>query len=270
MKISVVSDLHLECGYQELPGGEVLLLVGDIAESRTLKREFHSTKSVDRKPGIFPCSDFFEYECAKYEKVFMVMGNHEHYYGRFYNTYLDILSILPDNVTLLEDQYEEYNGVIFLGSTLWTDCNKLDPITINQLKYSMNDYRCVTMHDEAKNVYHKLTPEYTANVHYKTKEFFKTVLDEHQNKPVVVMTHHAPSTASIHEKYKHDYYMNGGYASEMSDMILDNPQIKYWFHGHMHDPVDYMVGSTRVMSNPRGYFGFEDTDQFKPDFHIEI
>ena len=270
MKISVVSDLHLECGYQELPGGEVLLLVGDISESRTLRREFHSTKSLDRKPGTFPCWDFFEYECAKYDKVFMVMGNHEHYYSKYYKTYADIAEVVPDNVTLLEDQYEEYNGVIFLGSTLWTDCNKLDPITISMLKNSMNDYRCVTMYNEVKNLYHKLTPEYTASVHYDTKRFFEKTLAEHKDKPVVVMTHHAPSTASIHEKYRHDYYMNGGYASEMSDMVLDHPQIKYWFHGHMHDPVDYMIGTTRVLSNPRGYVGFEYTDHFDPNFTFDV
>ena len=36
MKIELASDLHLEFGPLELPGGEVLILAGDICEYRTL------------------------------------------------------------------------------------------------------------------------------------------------------------------------------------------------------------------------------------------
>jgi hypothetical protein len=31
-----------------------------------------------------------------------------------------------------------------------------------------------------------------------------------------------------------------------------------WTHGHTHHEFDYMVGSTRVVCNPRGYIGYED------------
>lgn len=270
MKISLVSDLHLEFGYQELPGGDVLILAGDIAEARTLRKEFHETKLEDRAPGKFKTYDFFYKECAKYKKVFYVMGNHEHYHGRFDKTYNELKSMMPDNVTLLEDEMFEYEGVIFLGATLWTDLNKSDPITVYTIKDFMNDYKCVQNFYPSKGLYHKLTPEHTAGVHRKTKEYFKIILEGTRDKPVVVITHMAPSFLSVNKKYKHETTTNGGYASAMEDFILDNENIKVWVHGHMHDPVDYMLGSTRVIANPRGYTPWEDGNGFRPDFTFEV
>ena len=59
MKINLVSDLHLEFGYQELPGGEVLILAGDIAEARSIKKHHHSTKvSWMVLTGHFPAQSF--------------------------------------------------------------------------------------------------------------------------------------------------------------------------------------------------------------------
>jgi hypothetical protein len=51
--------------------------------------------------------------------------------------------------------------------------------------------------------------------------------------------------------------MNGGYHSDLSEFILDRPGIKLWTHGHTHELFDYMIGSTRVVCNPRGYDGHE-------------
>ena len=270
MKISVVSDLHLEFGYQTLPGGEVLILSGDIAEARSVQKHFHSTKSVRHEPwDIYACSEFFFHECSKYEKVFYVMGNHEHYYGTINNT-LDILeSIMPSNVTILEERFAEYKGVVFLGSTLWTDLNNDDPITEYHLKSVMNDYRYITMKNHNGD-YHKLIPSYTRKLHQRSLEYFEGVLEQHKDKPFVVITHHAPSALSINHKYKHDYLGNGGYVSQLDNFILDHPQIKLWTHGHVHDFAHYMIGSTRVVCNPRGYKGYEVDTGFNPNFEIEI
>ena len=179
---------------------------------------------------------------------------------------------MPDNVSVLENEVVEYKGVMFIGATMWTDMNKNDPITLYAVKNGMNDYRAITNLYENKNVYYKLTPEHTVGIFRKTVECFKQILesDENKTKPFVVITHHSPSYQSINEKYKSEYHMNGAYCSDLSDFILDHPQIKYWIHGHLHDPVDYMIGDTRIISNPRGYIGFEDTDQFDPNKSFEI
>lgn len=267
----MVSDLHLDIsGYLDLPGGDVLILAGDICEVKEFNKEHHQTKVIDREPGAFPCSDFFEFVVPKYKKVFMVMGNHEHYRGRFDKTYDLLKSMLPANVSLLEDECEEYEGVLFLGATLWTDLNKGDPITMYTIKNFMNDYKVIQNFYPSKSLYYKLTPEHTCQTHRKTKEYFKTILELNRDKPVVVVTHMAPSFQSVNWKYASETTTNGGYASAMDEFILDHHNIKVWVHGHMHDPVDYMIGDTRVLANPRGYLPWEGDNGFDPALTFEV
>ena len=114
-----------------------------------------------------------------------------------------------------------------------------------------------------------LAPEDTVEYHRKMVDYIKIVTDmlgENNNKYVVV-GHHAPTKSSCHPKYEEYYLMNGAYSSDLSNFILDRPQIKLWVHGHTHDPFDYMVGSTRVACNPRGYYGYEEqADKFELKF----
>lgn len=271
MNIQFVSDLHLDVsGFLDLPGGDVLILAGDICEAKELRHEFHQTKLVDREPGAFPCYDFFHYVVPKYKKVFMVMGNHEHYRGKFWKTKTELESMLPSNVKLLENQCEVYEGVAFIGATLWTDMNKSDPITLNSMAHYMNDYKVITFNYPQYGTYHKMRPMDTVKIHYESKNYIEETVKAHADKPVVVITHMGPTHMSINEKYKHDPVSNGAYVSDLSDLILDHPQIKTWVHGHVHDPVDYMVGDTRVLCNPRGYVPWEAGNGFQLGQYFEV
>ena len=277
MKINVISDLHLDFADLTLPGGDVLILSGDICEARHLKRDMYNRDMVlleherkDQRPDRY--YRFFEEECSKYREVVMVMGNHEHYGFQYQKTYAHIASNLPTNVTLLEDQTHVIDDVVFVGATLWTDMNKMDALTMFHMKSAMNDYRQVTMFNEAKNVYHRLDPERTVADHYRSKKFITDTVTADPDKKYVVVTHHAPSKASIKPKYAGDTLMNGAYSSDLSDIMLDNPQIQLWTHGHTHDVFDYMIGSTRVICNPRGYQNYEErANEFRADqFEIEL
>lgn len=245
MKISYCSDLHLDFGPGlELPGGEVLILAGDIVELKNLQ-----SRQI--------MQDFFQTECAKYQQVFYILGNHEHYHSTFNKTRDQIQEFMPDNVRLMENECINYKGINFVGCTLWTDMNKLDPLTLYQMPNLCNDYRCVK--NEYQGGYGKLTPKHTASVHFQSVEYLKKTLASVQA-PTIVFTHHAPTLESIHARYRTagDYCMNGGFASDLSGLILDHTdKIPYWIHGHMHDAVDYIIGNTRVLSNPRGYMPYE-------------
>ena len=75
---------------------------------------------------------------------------------------------------------------------------------------------------------------------------------------------------SVNPMYAHETLMNGGYHSDLSEFILDHPQIKLWTHGHTHHNFDYMIGSTRIVANPRGYINYEEqADNFQLQF-IEV
>jgi predicted phosphodiesterase len=276
MRVSVISDLHLEFADLTLPGGDVLILSGDVLEAKNLNRDRYDPEYVtlpheraDRRADRY--YRFLEEECSqKYREIIYVMGNHEHYHFKYHQTFEKLIANLPDNVHLLEDQTHDIDGVTFVGCTLWTDCNREDGMTMWNLKQNMSDYRLITMFDEAKSLYHKLTPQRTVADHYRSRQYIDTVTQD-TSKQYVVVTHHAPSRASTHEYYRRDHLMNGGYSSGLDEFIMDRPQIKFWTHGHTHDPFDYMIGSTRVICNPRGYKGHEhQADIFDPTVGFDI
>ena len=70
MKVNVISDLHLEFDDLILPGGDVLILSGDICEAKNVKKDQYSEDAVQFKIEQ-KRSDryirFFVEECAKYE-----------------------------------------------------------------------------------------------------------------------------------------------------------------------------------------------------------
>lgn len=281
MRVNVISDLHIDFADLTLPGGDVLILSGDVFEAKSFKQAMYNPDMVlleherkDQRPDRF--YRFMVEECAaKYRHVLYVMGNHEHYGFQYHKTYAHIKEQLPDNIYILENEIKEIDGVLFLGATLWTDMNKGDDLTLYHMKSMMNDYRQVTMFNEAKSAYHKLQPERTMADHHYTVAYFKQILEENRatgrRLPVVVVTHHAPSKASTKPRYIDDVIMNGAYSSDLSEFILDNPEIKVWTHGHTHDNFDYMIGTTRIICNPRGYKGYEEqAEHFDPTIGFDI
>lgn len=277
MKINLVSDMHINFADINLPGGDVLIMAGDIMEAGHLRQADNAQQNVfiaDRYRR------FINEELIKYRKVLYVCGNHEHYRNQYHDTHARLLRELPNNVMLMENDSVEIDGVHFFGATMWTDMNKGDPITVSVLKQSMADFSGgIKMGDGVKvattwgDGYYtnKFNPQYAKGIFHETIAKMKAWLAEHKDDKCVIITHHAPSELSVNEYYKNDYHMNGGYRSNLSEFILDHPQIKVWCHGHMHDACDYMIGETRVLTNPRGYKGYEaQAETFDPNFSFEV
>ena len=268
MKIALCSDLHLEfedIDLKNTEGAEVLILSGDIMLAADLHSHPPTVTSPYEPYGELSkrqitakrFRDFLSRVSVEFPHVVYVAGNHEFYHGKW-NASLDHLReecARYPNIYFLERDIKVINEVSFIGATLWTDCNRNDRLTVLTLNGMMNDYR-VIRNDEHN--YSRLHPDSTIQRHHQTISYLKQVLPDMKDKKVVFVGHHGPSAMSTHPRYQYETHMNGGYRSELSEFILDNPQIKLWTHGHMHDPFDYMIGTTRVVCNPRGYAGHDD------------
>jgi predicted phosphodiesterase len=283
MKIAVCSDIHLEFGPIELknPGDvDVLVLSGDICVDADLdmkdRRQTEMGFARKRSEGFH---EFFDMCGREFPHVIYVAGNHEHYHGDYAETLPNLKRKLAyiKNLYVLDREVKKIDDITFIGGTLWTDMNKEDPLTLFHMKSMMNDFRCVKNSNREVNFKSfdvteegrqiptfKTRPatfcaEDAVEDHKKMVEYINVVtaqLGENTNK-YVVCGHHAPSRQSTHPRYKDDTLMNGGYSSDLEDLILNRPCIKLWTHGHTHEPFDYMIGETRIVCNPRGYIGYE-------------
>jgi hypothetical protein len=144
--------------------------------------------------------------------------------------------------------------------------NKGDPLTLHAVRDMMSDFRVILKEKEG---YTRLKPHDTVMRHKQMLDYIKSVVAERGDEKFVVVGHHSPSFQSVHEQYRTEYLMNGAYHSDLSEFILDRPQVKLWTHGHTHHPFDYMIGETRVVCNPRGYDGYEDTG-WNPNILLEV
>lgn len=281
MKIQVVSDLHLEFSDVVIPnaGADVLILSGDILVADDLYRHaaadfnpYSSGAFADLSRRLETAQRFrgFLKRCSEtFPHVVYVAGNHEFYHFRWFQT-LEVLKEECDrysNVYFLERECKKIDDVTFIGGTLWTDMNRNDPLTLHAVRDMMNDYR-VIRNDKAG--FTSLKPADTATRHALTRNYIKAVVEGRHDEKFVVVGHHAPSKLSTPEQYKNEHLMNGAYSSDMSEFIMDHPQIKLWTHGHTHNVFDYVIGETRIVCNPRGYEGYEPDSGWDPAKVFEL
>jgi len=284
MRIKLVSDLHLEfsdINIQNDQDYDVLILSGDIMIATDLHDHpetsygmYSNVNLADlgrRQQTALRFRDFLKRCSFQFPHTIYVAGNHEFYHGKWNQT----LTTLSDecakfpNVYFLERGSKKIDDVTFIGSTLWTNMNKADPLTMHAVRDMMMDYKCIRKEFEG---YTTLKPHDTVLRHRDSLDYIKTVVAERPDEKFVVVGHHSPSFQSVHESYRTEYLMNGAYHSDLSEFILDRPQIKLWTHGHTHHPFDYMIGETRVVCNPRGYEsdGYSEDSGWNPNIILEI
>lgn len=254
MRIQLVSDLHLEFAdiiIKNAGNTDVLILSGDIMVASKVHRP-------ESEYGI-RFRDFLKRCSFQFPHVVYVAGNHEFYdSGKFFGGIDELREAcaVHDNIYFLERDTKVIDDIVFVGGTLWTDMNKFDPLTLHAVRDMMNDYRAIR-NDRMGFV--PLKPADTVERHRQTCDYIRLIAEQNKDKKIVVVGHHSPSYQSCHEMYKSDYHMNGAYHSDLSEIMLDNTHIKLWTHGHTHHPFDYVIGETRVVCNPRGYDGYENT-----------
>lgn len=231
IRIGYASDLHLEFGElkEPIPALDVLILAGDIF----LADDIGGFKSA-RIDKLLDAT-------AHIKHVLYIPGNHE-YYHHFWDSARELLRefCFDNEWTWMDNEQVTIDGVHFVGSTLWSDID-------DKAGSMMSDYRVISYGEG------RLTPADTRRFHNEAVFFLENNIREGS----IVLTHHLPSFQSIDEKFKYSGEgVNSAYASHLDPMI-ERLKPAAWIHGHSHSPKDYMIGNTRIVSNPRGYWGHE-------------
>lgn len=233
MKVQLVSDVHAEWHNDkgmrwanEFPiKGDVIVLAGDIVTYSCMVK-------------VLSCLC----ERAGDVDVLFVCGNHEYYgseRGRIHNK-LQKLQKRYSNFHWLHNRGVEIHGRRFLGTTLWWEAPASAPRAVVSFKTVWPDATDILGY---KNWIHEAAT--------KARKFLWTETQQDD----VIITHHAPSVSlwaktRQHKEVWHDKYYFW-YAS-MDELILER-QPSLWLYGHTHQPVDTVIGETRIVHCPHGY-----------------
>lgn len=253
-----MSDLHLDVGGQDArfsfrlpvdrPKHDAVIIAGDICED-AVKAVRWIANAGFKKPVLF------------------VPGNHEFYRKAIDKNLTDAAAeaALHDHIHLLHRDVVVIGGVRFIGVTMWTDYELMGDRKLAMLhaRQSMNDHRMIRY---ASKGYRRWLPEDCAEEHRAARDFLDVVLGLPFHGPTVVVTHHAPSIKSVHERYNGDL-LNSAFASHMDDFV---DRAKLWVHGHIHHAVDYRIGDGRVICNPRGYAYCNESTGFDPVKVVDV
>jgi len=247
MRIHLLSDTHIEHfhDYQDsikMPNvsGGVCVLAGDIGSAQ---------KSTQYKKYLKEMRNQFDH-------VLLVLGNHEFYCMDYFDTLKKLKKVADaTGVVLMDVEFGTENitidGITFFGSTLWTDFKENDPYVKYRVGRSLNDFHIVE----------RFTTDKALEMNMKTIARLNWNAD-------VVITHHMPILRE-HSRFPIDEVSYGFCCTNLEEKIMQS-KIKYWFYGHTHDNVSYMIGETTVMSNQMGYFMERMTKEYDPDFFVEI
>lgn len=264
-RIQVLSDLHLEFASLTVPktDADVVVLAGDIHVGAEATRW---GGSLSRRLGV---------------PVVMVAGNHEFYssLGRpgasFGNTLSELRAAAAASagqVVFLERETAVIAGVRFLGCTLWTDFSlyadtpeAIGPAeAMGAAELAITDFSTIANDTGGRFTTNDARREFIA-----ARAFLTTELAKSFDGPTVVVTHHLPSLRSVAPRFRSgaNYILNAAYASHLDGLVSG---ATLWVHGHTHESCDYLLATTRVVCNPRGYQGIRLNRQFNPKLVVEI
>lgn len=245
LRFQILSDLHLEVGQQYEafnipPKAPYLILAGDIG------------RLIDYKPLLA----FLERQCQNFEKIFYVLGNHE-IYGTSRSNGLSMVddlqreSCLGKRLIILNREsycFEDEAGPVVLGCTLHS---QITAETRAIVKMKIQDFSKIedwTIDDH--------NAEHAKDVAWLQSKIHRLRTDiQNRSRPILVITHHAPSTqgTSIPTDAKNPW--SAAFATD----LLENPElhefsnVHTWVFGHTHHTMQAKIGGVNVVSNQRGY-----------------
>lgn len=249
MRLHILSDLHLEFARWEISAtdADVIVLAGDIHTGQ------NGLKWIRAANPVTP--------------VIYVLGNHE-YYGQMIPNLTHHLKAAAagTNVRVLENDRVDIGDVTFLGTTLWTDfALNGDPVVGGTIAENvMNDFHRI----RTAPGFRKLRAPFVRRLNAESVLWLRQQCGVCRDRKVVVVTHHPPSARSIATQFAGEP-ANVAFASHLDGLVAESRAV-LWVHGHTHRAFDYMIESTRVVANQRGYPHESTLTGFRGDFVVEI
>lgn len=245
MKLHLISDVHMEFTSPEkvpFPAveGDVCILAGDVGSVN------HITAYVD----------YIKRLKQNFTHVVLIKGNHELYRS----TYSDGL-VLMDYIAelsgahFLDSSWKKdsvtLDGVVFWGSTLWTDMKRGDSLVQNRVADALNDYVLIRQFSTSESI----------QIHNDTVARINWDAD-------VIVTHHMPILRQ-HSKFPIDHITYGFNCTDLESLIAQS-KVKYWLYGHTHDNTTTVVGNTKIVTNQCGYPREKMTSNYNPYMLLEL
>jgi len=241
-RIQILSDLHLEVGQQyasfNFPASApFLLLAGDIG------------RLIDYEGYLY----FLSAQVSRYQKVFLVLGNHE-FYGLDYESGLEQAQRLAAEpnlaagfVLLNRTRWDDPDSrLTIIGCTLWS---AIPEDAYDLVRSKISDYKKID----------GWTPQRHNEAHYEEvtwlrEEVAKLTSDQEEvrGRQLLVATHHAPCMEGTSRPEHSANPWTPAFATDLVDEPAWNG-VKIWVFGHTHFSTDFLRNGIRLVANQRGY-----------------
>jgi hypothetical protein len=214
-------------------------------------------------------SDFLKWCSQRWNKIYLVAGNHE-YFTKGPNILITdtdaqirrVVSQAGPNIVFLQNEYvfiEQYK-IVIIGSTLWSVPSQRhwDKIGINFIGNpgKKGEYTSMYKQDEYTGKPRLVHPSDITTLCLENTAFLRKALNTTwgivpDGWRAIVLTHHLPTVSLADAKYRNDPHITC-YSTALDDLMTE--PVVAWICGHSHNSkVHRFLSGTVACLNPRGY-----------------
>lgn len=245
VKFQIISDVHLEIrGYLvEFPvTAPLLILAGDTGNPES---------DLYRK--------FLQHQADRYEKVFLVNGNHDHFGRTREETERIVAEVCQTRQNLYflnRTSFDLDEDHVIMGCTLWSEMKDEQRSDLYQYMGDLREIKGWSF--EANNWQHQQEKAWLQ------KQIAEIEAD---GRLAIVVTHHCPSyNGTVAPKHVGDC-ISSGFCSDLDDML--RLPVACWCSGHSHWSFDRLVNSEcRLVSNQLG--NIQEQTGFDAKHYVDI
>jgi hypothetical protein len=277
-KLQYASDLHLDADSPPFsviiePAAADLALCGDIGS-----------------PWSPVYAAFLKWCAARWQRVFLIAGNHEYFTSNSSKTYEDtenqiraVAAGAGMNVIYLQrDSYRiDAYKIIVIGATLWTepDIRRWDMMSSGVIggPGCRGEYDAIWMKDEYTGKPRNLHPSDVIQLHLRDREFFSRFLNNTWGTVadmtadgwrIIVLSHHLPSYSLNPAKFA-GHPLVSCYATALDGLIKE--PVVAWLCGHSHTAMSKRFDAGPVVAlNPLGYKSEAGTTGYSRNAFITV